>query len=85
MKFNTKYIRDYIESHKSELCCVICGCIETWPGSTCAVYCNGDYRMDLFRLDSRIEKGIAQTPYMLVIYNDGGISYLQCGEEDFAC
>lgn len=80
-KFDTKYIKEYIENHKKELCCVLCGCIETWLGSACVVYCDGDYKIDLFKLNSRIEKGTMRTPYMVAIYNDGEICYLMCGEE----
>lgn len=82
-KYNTKYIREYIESHKEEICCVLCGFIEVWLGSSCVVFCDGDYKIDLFRLNSRFENGTMRTPYMQVMFNDGSISYLMCGEEIF--
>lgn len=80
-KYDTNYIRSYIESHRSEICCVLCGLVEVWLGSACAVFCNGNYCIDLFKLNSRMGNGTHKTPYMEVIFNDGTISYLMCGEE----
>lgn len=81
-KYNVKLIKDYIETHKTELSCVLCGSIESWLGSATPVFCNNNYCVDLFKLNSR-GMNETRTPYMQVVFNDGSTSYLMCGEEVF--
>ena len=75
--YDINYIFNYIESRKSEICCVLCGYIEAWIQSASVVFCNGNYIQAISQLNSR-PKGKTRTPYMEVIFNDGTISFLQC-------
>ena len=75
--YDINYIFNCIESHKSEICCVLCGYIEVWMQSASVVFCNGNYVQALSQLNFR-PKGEKRTPYMEVIFNDGTISFLQC-------
>lgn len=77
--FDIKYIKNYIHDHKSEICCVLCGYAEYWMTSAGVIYCNGNYVRNLDHYCAR-RTNKNRTPYMEVIFNDGGISFLRCEE-----
>ena len=72
-KFDINAIRSYIEAHKHELSCVLCGYIESWLFSTKAVFCNGNYVLRLSDLNTYNPDETERTPYMKAIFNDGSI------------
>ena len=73
--FNIEWIEIYIEKHKSEICCVLCGYTEVWLQSARVVFCNGNYTIPLHQLNFRVSE-IQRTPYMEVIFNDGSIYFM---------
>lgn len=86
-KYNTVFIKNYIEEHKGEIESVQCGMREDWNWTAETVFENGQYSMDYDWNSENISvAGISgstwATPIMEILFKDGRREILDCYKDD---
>lgn len=86
-KYDTKFIKNYIEKHKGEIDCVFCGMEEDWDWTEQCVYENGEFSNEFdWKSTSIVVAGIGgstwATPVMRVFLKDGSEEIIPCFFDD---
>lgn len=86
-KYNTNFIKSYIEERKKEIKTVYCGMREDWGWTAETVFENGELSSDYDWSKEHISvAGISgstwATPVMEVVFNDGRTEIVNCYEDD---
>lgn len=82
-KYDTAFIKSYIEEHKNEILEVSCGMKEDWFWTAKTVYSNG-VLLDLYDWSKKsievagIDGSTWATPVMEVTFNDGRTELVPC-------
>lgn len=86
-KYNTKFIKDYIEKNRDKIDTVSCGMREDWGWTADTVYENGEFKKGLQWNSGSIEiMGISgsywATPVMNVTFKNGQTKTVECWFSD---
>lgn len=82
-KYDTSFIKQYIEEHKSEIESVDCGMREDWSWTAETVFENGEYSSDYdWNKENISVAGISgstwATPIMEISFKDGRTEIVNC-------
>ena len=86
-KYNTEFIKQYIEDNKENIMHVECGMREDWSWTADTVYSNGKYYSEYdWESESICVAGICgstwATPIMEVNFKDGRTEIVECFKND---
>lgn len=86
-KYNTNFIKSYIEKHKEEIKSVDCGMKEDWSWTAGTVFKDGKFSYDYdWSKESISVAGISgsnwATPVMKVEFKDGRMEIVDCYVDD---